>query len=242
MSDWFRSPTPLIIAHRGASVDAPENTLAAFTLALEEGAHGIELDVRISADGQPVVIHDATFDRTSSGRGRVSELNLNQISELLIEDRYNIPTLNQALDTLGTKPLYNIELKSSLLPEPDLAAAVSSLIMDYNLQDKVLISSFSYFALRQTRNYLNSDVPIGLLRSTKLSRLLHMGLAAKADHPHRSLISETYMAWAEGSGYRVNVWTVDDPREAMRFKQLGVNALITNQPAQIAKQLECQGG
>jgi len=69
---------------------------------------------------------------------------MNQISELLIEDRYNIPALNQVLDTLGTKPLYNIEMKSSLLPEPGLAATVSSLIMDYNLQDKVLLSSFNF--------------------------------------------------------------------------------------------------
>ena len=151
MSDWFRSPTPLIIAHRGASVDAPENTLTAFTLALEQGAQGIELDVQLSADGHPIVIHDNTVDRTTNGRGRVSDLTLSQINELLIDDEHKVPTLNRVFDALGAKLLYNIELKTTIFSSPELISAVSALILEHNLQDKVLISSFDPLSLRQVR-------------------------------------------------------------------------------------------
>lgn len=237
MSDWFRSPTPLIIGHRGASADAPENTLPAFALALNQGAHGIELDVRLSADGQLIVIHDATVDRTTNGFGRVAKMTADQINDLLVDDQHKVPTLDQVFSELGAEPLYNIELKIAKLRDPMLIAAVSDCILGHDLQEKVLISSFNLLALRHVRNLLGPRVPIGLNRSTFLTKYLHLGVAAEVDHPNHTLVSKGYMAWARSRGYRVNVWTVDDGREAQLLKQLGVNAIITNQPALIAQQL-----
>jgi glycerophosphoryl diester phosphodiesterase len=237
VSDWFRSPTPLIIGHRGASAAAPENTLSAFTLALKQGAHGIELDVRLSADGHPVIIHDATVERTTNGVGQVAALTSNQINELLIDAEHRVPALNQVFEELGAQLLYNIELKTTKLGDPKLAAAVSSCILEHNIQEKVLISSFNPIAVRQVRKHLGPKVPVGLIRQTFLAKYFYLGVEAEADHPNFTLVSKGYMAWARNRGFRVHVWTVDDIHEAQRLSQLGVDAIITNHPALIAQHL-----
>ena len=87
-SPWLTATHPLIIGHRGAGADAPENTLAAFALALEQNADGIEFDVQLSADGVPVIIHDDTVDRTCNGTGRVTDLTLAELQALTIEDEH----------------------------------------------------------------------------------------------------------------------------------------------------------
>jgi glycerophosphoryl diester phosphodiesterase len=237
VSDWFRSPTPLIIGHRGASAVAPENTLSAFTLALKQGAHGIELDVRLSADGQPIIIHDATFERTTNGVGQVAALTLNQINELLIDAEHRVPTLDQVFEELGAQLLYNIELKTTKMGDPELVAAVSACILEHNIQEKVLISSFNPIAVRQVRKHLGPNVPVGLIRLTLLAKYFYLGVAAEADHPNLALVSKGYMAWARSRGFRVHVWTVDDIHEAQRLSQLGVDAIITNHPELIAQHL-----
>ncbi|RIK22153.1 MAG: glycerophosphodiester phosphodiesterase, partial [Anaerolineae bacterium] len=109
-SPWLTADRPLIIGHRGASADAPENTLAAFALALEQNADGIELDVQLSADGVPVIIHDDDVDRTTDGAGRVHDLTLAELRALTIAGEHAIPTLDELFEMLGRRPLYNVEL------------------------------------------------------------------------------------------------------------------------------------
>ncbi len=229
---WLTATRPLIIAHRGASADAPENTLAAFALALEQGADGIELDVQLSADGAPVVMHDDTVDRMSDGAGRVADLMLAELRALSIAGEHSIPTLADVFALLGRRALYNVELKALGFSDGGLAAAVAGVIAAHNVADRVLISSFSPFTVREARRRL-PGVPVGLLRLHRLMRLAHAFAPAEADHPAHALVDEGLMAWARRKELRVNVWSVDDPTEARRLARLGVHGIITNRPAVI---------
>lgn len=235
MSDWLAATHPLIIGHRGASAAAPENTLAAFALAIEQGADGIELDVQLCADGWPVVMHDDTVDRTCDGRGRVADLTLADLQMLTIADEHPIPTLDDVFESFGRGTLYNVELKAAGWFSKGLAAAVADRIEAHNLGRCVLVSSFSPALVREARRHLPRSVPVGLLRERNAMRMAHMFVRAEADHPEHSLIDEAAMAWARGRGLRVNAWTVDDPAEAQRLVRLGVHGIITNNPALIRR-------
>ncbi|MFZ0544290.1 MAG: glycerophosphodiester phosphodiesterase family protein [Candidatus Promineifilaceae bacterium] len=237
MSGWFASSTPLIIAHRGANFDAPENTITAFALAAEQQADGIELDVQLSADGVPVIIHDSTVNRTTNGSGAVSKLTRDQLEALDAGDGRPIPTLDQLFETFGPTLLYNVELKSGLWPDPNLAAAVAERIEGHHLEEHVLVSSFNLLAIRQARRTLSSRTPVAHLRLSGLSSFKHQLVKAAGDNPHHKLVNGRYMAWAARQKLLVNVWTVDDPAEAQRLANLGVTSIITNQPGSIRSSL-----
>ena len=230
---WLTADRPLIIGHRGAAADAPENTLAAFTLALAQGADGVELDVQLCADGVPIIIHDTTVDRTCDGTGRVADLSLAELRLLTIDNDHPIPTLDDLFATFGRRTLYNVELKALGRGGDALAAAVARAIAAHGVAEQVLISSFSPFTLRAARRHLPPGVPLALLRERRATRAAHALLRAAADHPHHPLIDESLMAWARWRGLRVNAWTVDDPAEARRLLQLGVHGIITNRPGEI---------
>jgi glycerophosphoryl diester phosphodiesterase len=128
---FFRTDRPLILAHRGASRIAPENTLVAFCLALEQGADGLELDVQLSRDGVPVVFHDSELSRTTDGRGRISEKTLAELRTLdagkWFDPRFageRIPTLEEVFEAFGDRALYNIELKAFGVQDDGLVQAV----------------------------------------------------------------------------------------------------------------------
>jgi glycerophosphoryl diester phosphodiesterase len=231
--NWLTATRPLIIGHRGASADAPENTLAAFALALEQGADGIEFDVQLCADGVPVAMHDDTVDRTCDGSGRVADLTLNEIKQLTIERDHAIPTLDEIFGQFGREPLYNVELKMSGMNDRGLAAAVAGRIAAHGIEDRVLVSCFSPFILRRARRALPPAVPIGYLRERAWLRAGHALVQAQADHPHHALVDNTMMFWAHSRNLRVHIWTVDDPAEAQRLAGLGVHGIITNKPAMI---------
>ena len=230
---WLSADRPLIIGHRGAAADAPENTLAAFTLALAQGADGVELDVQLCADGVPIIIHDTTVDRTCDGTGRVADLSLAELRLLTIDNDHPIPTLDDLFATFGRRTLYNVELKALGRGGDALAAAVARAIAAHGVAEQVLISSFSPFTLRAARRHLPPGVPLALLRERRATRAAHALLRAAADHPHHPLIDEALMAWARWRGLRVNAWTVDDPAEARHLLQLGVHGIITNRPGEI---------
>lgn len=226
------SPFPLIIGHRGASADAPENSLAAFALAQEQGAHGIELDVMLSADGIPVVIHDDTLDRTTAATGPVAARTAAELEAL------DVPTLDDVFLTFGPSLLYNVELKLYSLRDRGLEAAVADRIAAYHLESRVLISSFHPACVRRARRHLTRTTPIALLHHTRWLRAAHHWLALEAIHPDYKLVDDAYMAWARAHGYQVNVWTVDDPVAAQRMVDLGVHAIITNRPRYLREQLK----
>ena len=140
---------PVIFAHRGASAHAPENTLAAFELALAQNADAIELDVKLSADGYAVVIHDPTVDRTTGSRGRVRDLSLQQLRSLdagsLLSEKYGgekIPTLEEVFESVGKRTFINVELTNYSTPRDSLVETVCILVKRFGLQKRVLFSSF----------------------------------------------------------------------------------------------------
>ncbi len=238
---WLTATHPLILGHRGASADAPENTLAAFALALEQNADGIELDVHLSADGVPVVIHDDTVDRTTDGEGRVADLSLAELRRLTIPGGHTIPTLDEVFETFGRRTLYNVELKGLRIDDGGLSAAVANAIEGHQVGERVLISAFSPFFVRQARRHLPRAVPVAHLRERRSTRVFHRFVRAEADHPAHTLVDESLMEWARREKVRVNVWTVDDPAEARRLLRLGVHGIITNRPGALRQALSVEG-
>lgn len=235
--DWLSQDTPLIIGHRGASAEAPENTMAAIGLAAEGGAHGVELDVRLSADGNVVVIHDATVDRTTDGAGAVAQMTTEQLRALDAGRGQSIPTLDDVFQAFGPALLYNVELKGAGFRDGGLETAVADRVAAYHLENQVVVSSFNPFALRRARGSLSRSTMVGRLWVRGPRWLAHAFPQTEADHPHHTLVDAAYMEWARERRYRVHVWTVDDPEEARRLVSLGVHAIITNYPKQIRDSL-----
>ena len=182
--------TPLIIAHRGASAIAPENTLAAFTLALESGADGVELDVRLSGDGVPVVIHDSNLRRTGLCEGVVSEMTSKELGRTSVGDWFNrahprlardeygregVPTLDQVLNFFKTRIQPNnsviyVEMKADKTREEnvELPASVVHLTNRHELRDRVIVVSFNLKALAQIKQ-LDPSLRTGSLFEPKRS-------------------------------------------------------------------------
>lgn len=240
MESFYRD-RPLNFAHRGASYEAPENTLAAFLLAAELGADGIELDVQLSRDGEIVVIHDFFLESATDGEGPVRERTLAELKKLDAGSRFDpvyagqeIPTLQEVIDAVGRRLLLNIELKTPGLRDGGLAGGVVRAIEDNHLLGRTIVSSFNPLALQWVRR-LNPWVPIGLLYSPDLPLFLrrpwarHL-LKLDAIHPHHSLVDGRYVPWARKQGYRVHTWTVDDPGRMWQLVRQGVDIMITNRP------------
>jgi len=231
----------LSIAHRGASAAAPSNTLAAFEAALQQGADGIEFDVRLCADGVPVVIHDATVDATTDGSGAVSAMTLSELKDLDAGSWFDpafagerIPALTEVLEALGGRMLLNVELKGGALLDDRLERAVAKAIEHYGLAEQVLLSSFNPLTLRHLQRHA-PHLSTGLLTASSawLKGVLGRALASQglaALHPHHTLVDEDYVRWARQHGYRVHVWTVDEASEMRRLIRAGVDGIITNVP------------
>jgi len=239
----------LNFAHRGASHGAPQNTLAAFRLAREMGADGVELDVQASKDGEAVVIHDFTVDATTDGQGRVADKTLAELRELDAGSWFNaqfagqrIPTLQEVIVEVGHQLLLNIELKVKGVSPAGLVAEVVRLIEDHNLVHQAIVSSFNPFALRRVKR-LNPRINTGLLYyfdlpANPFRTLLLLLTDPDALHPEKHLVTQEYMTWAKERGYRVNVWTADEPAEMERLIALGVDGIITNRPDMLRKVLK----
>lgn len=231
----------LNLGHRGASHDAPQNTLAAFRLANEYGADGYELDVHLTRDGVPVVIHDFTVDKTTDGTGPVASFTLAELKRLDAGIKFSpqfagerIPTLAEVFDVLPPHSIVNVELKTRSIGDNGLERATIHLIRERGLQDRVIVSSFNPFSLLRVRRFA-PELKIGLLYAPDLPLYLRRAwfrglVRPHALHPHYRMVDERYMQWARRQGYEVNVWTVDDPEGMRRLAALGVNAIITNRP------------
>lgn len=238
MRDW---PRPLILAHRGASAHAPENTLAAFELALELGAHGVELDAKLSADGEVVVIHDESVDRTTDGQGRVSQLDLTAMRELdagsFFSDQFKgekIPTLVEVFETIGKRAIINVELTNYKTPRDGLADRVCELVQRFGLQDSVLFSSFLPSNLTRTRSLL-PDTPRGLLALGGWlgwwARSFGFNFGDyQALHPSLRDTTPQQIARVHRLKRRVHVWTVNAAEDMRRLIGWGVDGVITDDP------------
>ena len=238
MGNW---PRPLVFAHRGASAHAPENTLAAFELALEQGAHGIELDVKLSADGEVVVIHDPTVERTTNGKGKVSELDLASLRKLdagsLFSEKFKgekIPTLIEVFETIGKRAIINVELTNYTTRRDGLAEEVCELVKQFGLQENVLFSSFLPSNLTRTRNLL-PDTPRGILAlgGWKGWWFRSFGFAFwdyQAMHPNLLDVTPRQVARVHRLKRKINVWTVNAAEDMRRLFKWNVDGIITDDP------------
>lgn len=230
----------LVFGHRGASAYAPENTLPAFELAAQQGAHGVELDVQLSSDGHLVVIHDFTLDKTTDGTGSVAALPLSDLQALDAGRWFGeafagtrIPTLDAVFEAVGQRLLINVEVKY-FQPEPNgIEQKVVDCIIAHNLQTRVIVSSFNPMVLRRLRQ-IDATIPIGYLYSPqtmdgKTQALMHPQ-DHEARHPYHEMIDEAIMSHARELGFVVNAWTVNDVVRARQLRLLGVNGIITDKP------------
>lgn len=237
-----------MIAHRGASAEAVENTLAAFALAERQGADGIELDVMRCGSGEVVVFHDEDLARLGGGTARdlVRRMPWAALRERDLGGGARIPLLGEVFDALGPELLVNVELKAApglaaRLRDDGLAQAVAALIARHGLGRRALVSSFDPALLRRFRRAA-PDVPTGLLFASEQARPFREAWAAPlvaplAVHPEAALIDAVALGRWRGRGYAVNVWTVDDPAELRGLAALGVDGVITNRPAEARKAL-----
>jgi glycerophosphoryl diester phosphodiesterase len=244
---------PLKIAHRGASARAPENTLAAFTEAIRLGADAIELDVHLSSDGVPVVIHDDTVDRTTNGRGPVAAISVRDLRRLdagaWFSSRFRgerVPTLEEALECARGRCGLNIEIKEAPRRRRSgvaagrragadadaVALAVARTMARTSFNDLLVVSSFSPRALQLARVAM-PRVRLGLLaaRSLRGLRAAHRRVRLFSIHPHVRLASPRRMRLARRLGLVVVFWTVNDIRLMRRLLALGGDGLMTDDPA-----------
>jgi glycerophosphoryl diester phosphodiesterase len=251
--------SPLIIAHRGASFDAPENTLAAFRLAVEAGAEGVEFDVQLSRDGVPMVIHDPTLERTGSRLVRVADLTSDRLREVdvgtwfnikhpkrAVEDYANetIPTLAQVSDQLSSfKGLIYIELKATGHDHQQLASAVCDAIRSSPLLPQMIVKSFKLAVIPEVRCLLPEASTAALFAPQIMSFLKKRRQIVEIAHEfganqisvHRSMLTRGLMKRAYEAHMPVTIWTADKPLWLTRCRKLGVKALITNKPASMLR-------
>lgn len=235
-------PRPAIFAHRGASLYAPENTLAAFRLAIQQGADAIEMDAKLSKDGYVVIIHDQTLDRTTGVQGRVGEMLLSDIRKLDAGSHFSpafrgepIPTLEEVLAEFGEKTYYNIELTNYASLNDNLPEKVTALVQAYRLSDHVLFSSFNPLALLRARRKL-PRVPIALLslpgKKGKWARSwLGNLLSYHALHIALQDISPALIAKAHSRRKRVHVFTVNREEEMRDLIKLEIDGFFTDDPS-----------
>ena len=246
----------LIIGHRGASAVAPENTMAAFREALAVGADGIEFDVRLTRDGVPVVIHDSTLRRTGGLPHRVTDLMWEEVSRVDVGSWFaqkkglspgtfaneTVPSLAElfTLFQANNSTLY-LEMKcDSPSEQRPLADACVRAIDEHSLKERVIVECFQLPALRILRE-IDRDIktvalfepsftnPTVLSDQRIINQAIDVGAAALALH-HR-LARASLVQKAKAEGLHVAVWTVDDPAWIERAQALGIDALITNNPA-----------
>ena len=240
-SSFERDGRPFVWAHRGASRDAPENTLAAFTLAAEQGADGVELDAQTCGSGEVVVFHDTTLGRTAGEPGLVEETPWSRLRGLDAGSwkgarwaAERIPLLSEVLAGAPACLLLNIELKCERPDDRGLTAEVVRLVREARAGERVLLSSFNPLCLARARA-LAPELARALLFEVHQPPWLRSALSAPllapaALHPEASLATpEAVSAW-RARGYLVACWTVDDAGLARRLWQSGVAGLITNVP------------
>jgi glycerophosphoryl diester phosphodiesterase len=240
-ANLFYADHILNLGHRGASYDAPENTLPAFRLAAEMGADGVELDVQLSQDGEVVIIHDFHLDKTTTGTGLVKAKTLAELKRLDAGSHFGaafaqtpMPTLTELFMAMGPVLLYNIELKTMSIRDEGLEAEVIRLIEDHNLQSRTMLSSFNPLALSRAYR-VNPNIKRGLLWAPNLPPHLRWQLfrrAARPDmfHPHWQAVSATMLAKEHQQGHLVNVWTCNDPQAMANLIKMGVDSIMTDRP------------
>jgi len=252
---------PLILGHRGASALAPENTLAAFSRAISDGANGIEFDVRLSRDGVAVVIHDASLKRTGLVDRAVVELTAAELCEIDVGSWFaerttnpresfrgeKLPTLAHVFELFSTTSgLLYVEMKCRPEEGEALAAEVVRLTRESDMVERVVVESFDHSAIAAIKRS-DSAIRTAALFEPQLThpiwtirrlRMVDAALAVAADEValHHTLAAERVVEKARQAGLEVVIWTVEDPSWIRRARALDIKALISNDPGLMVRQ------
>ena len=253
---------PVNLAHRGASALAPENTIEAFRLAVEEGAGGLELDVHMTRDGHIVVIHDATVDRTTNGSGAVSEMTLHEICGFDAGYHFSldggptrpyrgrgvrVPTLGQVLEEFPEVAV-NIEIKA---PTPGIEETVLEVLRGANASGRTLVVSTPHAIVKRFRKISAGLISTGAsrweigvfyissrLHLERLVRPFYDALQVPVRHRGMLIVTPHFIRAAHARDVRVDVWTINQADEMRRLLDLGVDVIMTDRPGTLAGVLE----
>ncbi len=228
-----------IIAHRGASGYAPENTVAAFKKAVCMGAKSVEFDVQMTKDGQLVVIHDYSLDRTTTGAGMVMETTYDELKELDAGSWYSrefagekVPLLSEVLSVFPSDMTINIEIKKATLETRQVELDVYQLVKDMHLLDQVIFSSFDHQCLKKLLNI--EGIRVGVLISSAMiepiTYLMKNGLNNYSLNQNADFIDETFVKNAHAKGLKVFSYTVNTKKIGQYFESIGVDGIFTNYP------------
>ncbi len=225
--------------HRGYSGKYPENTMLAFQKAIECGVAGIELDVQFSRDGELVIIHDESLDRTTTGTGWVRDYTLEELKKLDASFKFAgqyginpIPTLDEYLAYVKNYDIVtNIELKTGICEYPGIEEAVLQCVRKHNISEKIIISSFNHFSVMRMKD-LAPDLKSGFLFDCWI---LDPGRYVSSHgircyHPEHHNLTPDIVRDAKEYGLEINTWTVNTLEDFKRLESLGVDVAIGNFP------------
>ena len=253
---------PVNLAHRGASALAPENTIEAFRLAIEEGAGGLELDVHMTRDRQIVVIHDATVDRTTNGSGAVSEMTLDEVRGFDAGHNFSpdggptrpyrgrgvrVPTFGEVLEEFPGVPV-NIEIKAGT---PGIEEMVLGELREADALGRALVVSTPHAIVKRFRKVSGGHVSTGASRWEigvfyfasrlllgRLIRPAYDALQVPLRHRGIPVVTPRFIRAAHARGVRVDAWTINQADEMRRLLDLGVDVIMTDRPDTLAEVLD----
>nr|WP_282943652.1 glycerophosphodiester phosphodiesterase [Paenibacillus sp. RC67] len=244
----MQNDKPIIIAHRGAKGLAPENTLGAFQLGVEQGCQAIELDVHLSADGEIIVCHDETLNRTTDGQGKIINKTLAEIKTLDAGSWHSeayrgekVPTLGEVFDLVPDSIMINVEVKNTYDGKMD--RKLVEFLRERNLFDQVVVSSFDHKCLCEIKR-LEPKVKIGLLYQLKLADPVAyaktLGVDVYSLHPDYRILDKEDMVKADQAGIQVYPYTANDEKDLQALIDLGVSGIITDFPGRL-KEIRLRG-
>ncbi len=224
----------LKIGHRGAKGYEPENTLSSFQKAIDMQVDGIELDVHLSTDGELMVIHDETIDRTTNGKGFVNQFKRAELQNFKIEGNNRIPTLREVFDLVGRRCLINIELKT-FETTPIVVNLIEKYIQENNWEySDFIVSSFDWNALQEAHQR-NPKIPVGVLTEVDLDEALAFAkfIQAKSIHPDFQLLNQENTINLLENGFEVIPWTVNKAADIKIVQSFNVSGIISDFPDRI---------
>jgi glycerophosphoryl diester phosphodiesterase len=228
----------LRVGHRGAKGHAPENTLASFKKGVELGVDAVETDVHLSADGQLVVIHDHTVDRTTNGKGFVKDMTVEQLKQLdaglWYDPRFageRILTLPELLEWAKDRVPVAIEIKNGPIYYPGIGSKTVTLLREYGMLQQAMLVSFDHFVLRECK-MMEPEVATGILYAARLVNPVGAAQAAGADalHPHWSYVTPDLIEMAHTAGLAVSPWCPNDLPTIKYLEAMGVDSIGTDYP------------
>lgn len=237
-------------AHRGSSAICPENTMAAFTKGLEQGATGIETDVQMTKDGRLVLIHDESVARTTGAEGLVKDYTYDELAKLDAGSWFGadfqgerIPLLEELLElTKNHGTIVNIELKNGSIQYPELEKRVIETVRHYNMSEQIVISSFNHYSLVECK-HIDPEIRTGLLYGEGLYKPWEYAKLAKADalHAYHRAVLPEWVEEAKQQGVVYHPWTVNDEEQMKTLIDAGVAGIITDYPDILGGLLQIKG-